>query len=144
MRTIKRKRELLPPWEMPSDPVKAVFWFTHWLVKVLVRFFWLPILGGVIYESIINGVIGGVVTFLVGLTVWGGLAVALVIFNFSAGVSQVFEEVNRIKRGVPPRRSSYFSAPEQTFAGDDLGGKIIEGTITDLDEERKKRRNGPP
>ncbi|MDQ2906433.1 MAG: hypothetical protein ABI456_14355 [Ktedonobacteraceae bacterium] len=144
MRTIKRKRELLPPWEMPSDPVKAVFWFTHWLVKVLVRLFWLPILGGVIYESIINGVIGGVVTFLVGLTVWAGLAVALVIFNFSTGVSQVFEEVNRIKRGVPPRRSPYFSAPEQTFAEDDLGGKIIEGTITDLDKERKKRRNGPP
>ena len=68
---------------MPIDPVKAVFWFFHWSLKVLVRFFWLPILGGIIYEGLINGFVGGIVTLLVGLGVWLGLAVVLFFFNVS-------------------------------------------------------------
>ena len=56
---------------MPSDPVKAVFWFMHWFLRVLVRFFYILILGAVIYESIINGVVGSIGTLLVGLGVWG-------------------------------------------------------------------------
>ena len=62
MNVMKRKRELIPRWDMPSDPVKAVFWFLHWSLKVLVRFFYVAVLVGVVWESILNGWIGGIVT----------------------------------------------------------------------------------
>jgi hypothetical protein len=117
---------------MPSDPVKAVFWFMHWFLRVLVRFFYILILGAVIYESIINGVVGSIGTLLVGLGVWGGLTALLLLFNFTSGVSRVVSEVNRVQRGYPPRQ------PFNNFTEPD--GPVVEGTVTDLDEERKKRR----
>ncbi len=134
MRHLRPKRELLPPWNMPSDPVKAVFWFMHWLLKVLVRFFYIPILAAVIYESIVNGLVGFFGTLLVGLFVWAGLALLLLLFNFSTGVSRVFVEVNRMQKGYPPR-SPFDNSTEQ-----DINGRVVEGTVTDLEEERRKRR----
>ncbi|HZR40208.1 MAG TPA: hypothetical protein VFB12_08840, partial [Ktedonobacteraceae bacterium] len=85
MRQVKRVRELIPPWNMPADPVKAVFWFMRWSLKVLVHFFWIPILGMVILETYLNwrvsgignGLVGGVVTLLVGIVVWAVLYVVL-------------------------------------------------------------------
>ena len=134
MRNLRPKRELLPPWNMPSDPVKAVFWFMHWLLKVLVCFFYIPILAAVIYESIVNGLVGFFGTLLVGLFVWAGLALLLLLFNFSTGVSRVFVEVNRMQKGYPPR-SPFDNSTEQ-----DINGRVVEGTVTDLEEERRKRR----
>ena len=134
MRHLRPKRELLPRWEMPADPVKAVFWFMHWLLRVLVRFFYVLILAAVIYESIINGVVGFFGTLLVGLFVWAGLALLLFIFNMSTGVGKAFNEVQRMQQGFPPRY------PYNEFKDQDAGGRVVEGTITDLDEERRKRR----
>ena len=137
MRNLKRKHELLPPWKMPSDPVKAVFWFMHWLLKVLVRFFWIPVLAGVTYESLINGVIGGVVTLLVGLGVWLGLAVVLFFFTVGTRISKTVADVGRMQQGFPPRRPP----PFHSFAEPDIDtSKVVEGTVTDLEEERRKRR----
>jgi len=119
---------------MPSDPVKAVIWFMHWLLRVLVRFFYIPILAAIIYESIVNGLIGFFGTLLVGLGVWTGLALVLFLFNVSTGVSRVFTEVNRMQRGYPPRN------PYDNFKEPDIDGRIVDGTVTDLDEERRKRR----
>jgi hypothetical protein len=134
LKNLRRKRELIPRWEMPSDPVKAVFWFMHWLLRVLVRFFYILILGAVIYESIINGIVGFIGTLLVGLGVWGLLALVLLVFNFSTGVSTVLSEMNRMQQGFPPR------GPFSNFTGRDKDDQIVEGTVTDLEEERKKRR----
>jgi hypothetical protein len=134
VRYLRPKRELLPRWEMPSDPVKAVFWFMHWLLRVLVRFFYILILAAVIYESIINGLVGLFGTLLVGIGVWVGLALLLFVFNLSTGVTKVFTEVNRMQRGSPPRY------PFDNFTEQDVDGKIVEGTVTDLEEERRKRR----
>jgi hypothetical protein len=134
LKNLRRKRELIPRWEMPSDPVKAVFWFMHWLLSVLVRFFYILILGAVIYESIINGIVGFIGTLLVGLGVWGLLALVLLVFNFSTGVSTVLSEMNRMQQGFPPR------TPFSNFTGPDKDERIVEGTVTDLEEERKKRR----
>jgi hypothetical protein len=119
---------------MPSDPVRAVFWFMHWLLRVLVRFFYIPILAAVIYESIVNGLVGFFGTLLVGLGVWVGLALLLFLFNVSTGVTKVFTEVNRMQRGYPPRY------PFNNFTEQDVDGRIVEGTVTDLEEERRKRR----
>ena len=134
MRYLRPKRELLPRWEMPADPVKAVFWFMHWFLRVLVRFFYILILAAVIYESIINGVVGFFGTLLVGLGVWAGLALLLFVFNLSTGVTKVFTEVHRMQRGYPP------GYPSDNFREQDVNGRIVEGTVTDLEEERRKRR----
>ena len=134
MRSIRPKRELIPRREMPADPVKAVFWFMHWLLRVLVRFFYIAVLAGVITESILNGIVGGVVTFLVGLGVWAGLAAILFLFNIGAGISKGVSEIGRMQQGFSSRSPFYGSAEPE------MQGKIVEGTITDLEEERRKRR----
>jgi len=131
MGVTKRKRELIPRWDMPTDPVKALFWFIHWSLKVLVRFFYLLVLVGVVWESILNGIVGGIVTLLVGLGVWAGLGVLLLLFNIGTTVSQ---GLSGMSRSFPPR------SPFENFVETHVHGKVVEGTITDLEEERKKRR----
>ncbi len=143
MRNIKPKRAILPPWNMPSDPVKAVWWFLHWLLKVLVRFFWIPIIGMVIYETylssrvsgITNGIVAGIITLLIGLVVWGALYAVLFALNVSTTISQTISDVSNMQRTFATRRPRYPFAeaePEER--------NVVEGTITDLEEERKKRR----
>jgi hypothetical protein len=132
---MKRSRNVIPAWEMPADPVKAVFWFFHWFLQVLVRFFWLLILAGVIYESLVNGVVGGVVTLLVGLGVWLGLIGTLFIFNVTKSISLTVADVNRVQQGFTKRRS--FNSFERSDVDD---SKVVEGSVTDLEEERKRRR----
>ena len=134
MGAIKRIRELIPRWDMPADPVKAVFWFMHWLLKVLVRFFYVAVLVGVIWESILNGIVGGVVTLLVGLGVWAGLAIVLLLFNIGTTISQGISEISRMQQGFPPR------SPFNNIDEPGMGDRIVEGTVTDLEEERRKRR----
>ncbi len=138
----KQVKELIPPWNMPSDPVKAVLWFLHWLLKVAVRFFWIPVLGMTIFEAwqnwtvggSVNGILAGVITLLVGIGVWAFLYVILQILNISSGISRVISEVNRMERGSASQRIFY------PFNSDEPEGQVVEGTITDLEEERKKRR----
>jgi len=143
VRNLKQKRELLPPWEMPSDPVKAVFWFLQWLLQVLVRFFYILILLAVIYEIYLNGRVGGVfnglvagaVTLFIGLIVWAGLGALLLFFRLTTGLSRGLSELNRMQQGFT-RRSPFsnnnFREPEE--------GRVVEGSVTDLEEERRKRR----
>src|SRR5579872_3239227 len=89
VRNLRPRRELIPRWDMPSDPVKAVYWFLHWCLRVLVRFFFLLILGAVVYESIVNGVVGFAGTLLVGFAVWLALAALLLFVNITTGVSRL-------------------------------------------------------
>jgi hypothetical protein len=135
MSNMKPSRKVIPAWEMPTDPVKAVFWFIHWSLQVLARFFWLLILAGVIYESLVNGIVGGVVTLLVGVGVWLGLAGTLFIFNVTRRISQTVADVNRMQQSFTVRRP--FNSFERSDVDD---SKIVEGSVTDLEEERKKRR----
>ena len=135
MRNLKYKKRLIPPWNMPSDPVKAVFWFVHWSLRVLLRFFWILILAGVAYEGYLNGLVGGIVTLLVGLGLWLGLGIILFVFDISTNISRTFSEVNRMQQNFPPRRP-FNPLSESEFDK----SKIVEGTVTDLEEERRKRR----
>ena len=132
---LRRRNTLLPAWNMPSDPVKAVFWFTHWSLKVLVRYFWILIIAGVVTEGIMNGIVGGGFTLLIGLAVWGGMAILLSIFNVFSGVARAVSEINDLRQGFTP--SGSFDRPA---ASDVDTSKVVEGTITDLEKERKKRR----
>jgi hypothetical protein len=143
VRNLKHKHELLPPWDMPSDPVKAVFWFLQWFLQVLVRFFYIPILLVVIYEIYLNGRVGGVfnglvagaVTLVIGLIVWAGLAGLLLFFRITIGLSHGLSELNRMQQGFT--RRSPFSNRGYTEPGE---GRVVEGSVTDLEEERRKRR----
>jgi hypothetical protein len=127
---------------MPSDPVKAVLWFLHWFLKVLVRFFWLPILIMVIYITYANwslggawnGIISGVITLFVGIGLWALLYGILLLVNIASSISRTITEVTRLQQDLTSQRSSYFfNEPEQE-------GQVVEGTITDLEQERRKRR----
>jgi predicted lipid-binding transport protein (Tim44 family) len=128
---------------MPSDPVKAVVWFVHWSLKVVVRFCWIPIIVMVAYETYINGAVGGIfngfvegiITLLVGLGVWALLYVLLLCLDISTGISRVISEVGRMQRPTSSRN------PFRPFADAGPESTIVEGTITDLEEERKKRRS---
>ncbi len=143
-------RNLIPPWRMPSDPVKAVWWFVHWLLQVLVHFFWIPILGMVIYESVSNwradgasnwllyaawnGISSGVITLLVGLIVWAILYALLIFANIGANVARVVNELNQFQQKFSnhvPYSSSY---------SDDVDSKVVEGTISEIEEEPRKQK----
>jgi hypothetical protein len=130
---VKQKWRWLPPWNMPADPVRAVFWFMRWLLQVLVRYFYILVLVGVVYETYLNGIVGLAGTLLVGLLIWAGLAVLLVVINITSGVSRVYSEMSRLGRN-----SAGFSyvAPEP-----EKEENVVEGSIImDLEEERKRRR----
>lgn len=125
---------------MPSDPVKALSWFMLWLLRVLVSFFWLPIITMVIIETLLNwssgalsGIVAAVVTLLVGLSIWLVLYVVTLFLNVGTAVSQIISDVNRVQHGFSTR------TPPRPF-NDEGEGNIIEGTITDLEQERRKRR----
>ncbi len=137
----RRKRNLIPPWQMPSDPVKAVFWFMFWFLRLLVNFFWLPIIAMVIIEVVLNwiggvpgAIVAGIVTLLVGLVIWAALYGVTFFLNVGTTVSRVLSDVNSIQKNFSARSSLYpfsDSVPEEN---------VVEGTITDLEEERRKRR----
>lgn len=133
---MRPKWKWLPPWEMPPDPVQAVFWFLHWFLRVLVRYFYVLILVGVAYETYLNGLVGFAGTLLVGLLVWAGLAVLLTLVNFTSGVSRVYSEINRLSRNPPGFSNFSYTSPES-----EKEENVVEGSIiTDLGEERRKRR----
>ena len=72
---------------------------------------------------------------LVGLGVWAGLSALLLFVNVATGVSRVVSDVGRMQKGYPPH-SQFFNSTEPG----EPEGPIVEGTVTDLDEERRKRR----
>ena len=148
MKRYKRWRELIPAWDMPSDPVKAVWWFLHWLLKVLVNFFWLPIVGMIIYEVIINGRVGGVfngvvsgiVTLLIGLVVWGVLYLLMAAIRVGTGISHVVGDIKRVQQQQNDFLHQNYEQPMRNSRSR-REERVVEGSITDLDEERQKRRS---
>jgi len=119
---------------MPSDPVKAIWWFMHWLLKVLVYFFWIPILGMVTYQTVSNwrlhgGISSGVITLLIGLIVWAILYVLLIFANIGANVVRIVNELKQFQQ----KFSDHMSRP--TSYSDDGKAKVVEGTISEIKKE---------
>ncbi|GHO84519.1 hypothetical protein [Dictyobacter formicarum] len=147
MNKIKSFRFKVPSWNMPSDPVKAVWWFLYWLLQLFVQFFWIPIILMMIYETYSNGVVGGVFngivsgvfTLFVGLIVWAALYGALIVIKVSTGISQAVSEMKRMQQ----QQADFLRQAYSPLMGNNRAereGRVVEGTITDLDEERQKRR----
>lgn len=135
---MKLKWKWLPAWNMPSDPVSAVFWFLHWLLQVLVRYFAVLILAGVAYETYLNGFVGLIGTLLVGVIVWACLALLLAFANVTSRLSTVYSEVSRLQNNANLSGFSDFTARPTRPAEEE---NVVEGSIiTDLGEERKRRR----
>ena len=96
---------------------------------------------GVTYESLINGIVGGIVTLLVGLGFWLGIGVVLFFFNIGTSISHTVEEVGRMQQGFTARRPNFPNFSPYTEREPDIDkNRVVEGTVTDLEEERKKRR----
>jgi hypothetical protein len=132
---VKPKWKWLPPWDMPSDPVKAVSWFLHWFLQVLVRYFYVLIVAGIAYETFLNGIVGLIGTLLVGLVVWAILVGVLAVLNFTTSVSQAFSEVSRLSQNPFGNANPPFASRAKEEEN------VVEGSIiTDLEEERRKRR----
>jgi uncharacterized membrane protein len=143
VRRNKRLQHLFPAWNMPSDPVKALWWFMNWLLKVLVRFFWIPVLVMVVYETVsnwrvagpFNGIVGGIITLLVGAFVWAVLYGLSFVVNIGSSVSRIMSDMNDLQQQSTIYRRPFSQG--RTVGNED---NVVEGTITDLDEERQKRR----
>ena len=138
---MKPKWKWLPPWDMPSDPVKAVSWFLHWFLQVLVRYFYVLIVAGVAYETFLNGIVGLIGTLLVGLVVWAILVGVLAVLNFTTSVSQAFSEVSRLSQNPFGSFNSFGNTNPPFASRVKEEENVVEGSIiTDLEEERRKRR----
>ena len=141
MSKVMLKQKLFPHWEMPSDPVKAVWWFMHWLLKVLVRFFWLPIIVMVVYEVIANARVGsigdaliyGLLTLVIGAGIWVVLYIVLQLVNLWVRISQAISDANQVQQNM---FNSTFSYP---YIRSDIDGKIVEGSITEIKNEEQKQ-----
>ena len=138
---ITPKQKLFPLWEMPSDPVKAVWWFMHWLLQVLVRFFWLPIIVMVAYEIIANARVGsigdalvyGLLTLVIGAGIWGVLYIVLQLVNIWVKISQAIADANQVQQNM----FSSFSYPYMRTDADD---KVVEGSIEEIKNEEQEQR----
>jgi len=128
---------------MPSDPVKAVFWFMFWLLRLLVSFFWLPILVMVVIETFLNwssaggvlsAIVAGFITLLIGLAIWAVLYGVVIFLNISTSVSRLISDMNSIQKSFSAR------SPLYPLNDSESEQNVVEGTITDLEEERRKRR----
>lgn len=140
MSKITPKQKLFPRWEMPSDPVKAVWWFMHWLLKVLVRFFWLPIIVMVVYEAVGNGRIdnamsalfSGAITLLIGLVIWVVLYIVLQLVNLWVRISQAISDADQVQQNM-------FSSFSYPYMRDDVNSKVVEGSIEEIENEEQKQ-----
>ncbi len=145
MRNIKRFRDLIPPWQMPADPVQAVWWFLHWLLQLLTRIFWLPVIGMVLYETVNNwritgpwnGITSGIITLGVGLLVWAVLYVVLFTVNVVTRVSRVFSTVNQFQQTY---RNYSSSNPFSSFSRSTEEPNVVEGSVSDVEEPPQQQQ----
>lgn len=149
MSKIAPKPKLFPPWNMPSDPVKAVWWFMHWSLQVAVRYFWLPIALMIVYEGVANtltdgignGLIVGIVTLGIGLVVWAVLYGALRIVNVWMKITQTISDAQAMRQGMfqgpfgqPFGDISSFDNHERDS---NINGKVVEGSISEVDKDKE-------
>ncbi|MBE3558985.1 MAG: hypothetical protein IMW89_07130 [Ktedonobacteraceae bacterium] len=140
----RTRRTLLPAWDMPSDPVKAVWWFMHWSLKVLVRYFWVPLIvmvviitaSNAVSYGIVSGLTGAVFTALVGLIVWAVLSAVLRVVNTLTGISQVISDAQQMQQNLYGRYESPFASPAEEEHN------VVEGSIIEVQENSKNGKNG--
>ena len=140
---VRHLKELIPAWNMPADPVKAVWWFMHWLLKVLVHFFWVLILLMSILETSLNwntsgflsGLVSGLITLLIGLVIWGVLYILLAVANLVSSIFHIVSNIKQIQnsytntRGFP---NPFMYTDTSNFKSD---SKVVDSTVIEIEEE---------
>ena len=140
---VKRLKQLIPPWNMPADPVKAVWWFMHWLLIALVHFFWIPILAMVVFETSLNwntsgflsGLVSGIITLLIGLVIWGLLSGLLAAVNLIAGVSHIISDVKRFQNSYTHTRGTPYPFMRTDTSNFKSNPKVVDSTAIEIEEE---------
>jgi ABC-type multidrug transport system fused ATPase/permease subunit len=139
-----RIKQAIPTWNKPADdPVKAVLWFMHWLLKVLVHFFWIPMLVMSLFETLLNwntsgflsGLVSGMTTLLLGLVIWGLLYAILYMINLVENIVRIMSDVKQFQK-----RYDYTLGAFRPFIHTDPSNfksdpKIIESTVIKIEEE---------
>ena len=131
---------------MPDDPVKAVWWFLYWLLQLLVNFFWFPVIGMTIYETLLNwnisgissGILSGLITLLVGLSLWIFLYVLRRGIALGIRVSQVLTGVNQFQNNLYRSPIHPFVSMNDENNHRSTGAtssKVVEGSIVKIEEE---------
>jgi hypothetical protein len=145
---------------MPAGRKQATFWFLQWLLKLVVNFFWLPILAVVIYtvyEIIVSHGSGatisnGIVTLLWWLVSWGMLYGVVRIVGLFTGLYRIYSSVANMQKqqdellrqfGSPfmdmgaDMDSMYMNDIDSTMGHTSQrpSGRIIDGTITEIHED---------
>jgi hypothetical protein len=150
--TLKRLRRLIPPWEMPSDPVKAIWWFLHWLLKIVVNFFWFPVLVLVVYETYLNmvahgvgsGIVSGLVSLLIGLVLWAVLYGLLLLVNIITGITHVLSDVKNMQQQqnefLRQSSGSPFDDLDTEYGRRQKHERVVEGSITEIDNGKYEHR----
>jgi len=140
---VKRLKQLIPPWNMPADPVKAVWWFMHWLLITLVHFFWVPVLAMVVFETSLNwntsgflsGLVSGIITLLIGLVIWCLLSGFLAVVNLVAGVSHIISDVKRFQNSYTYTRGTPYPFMRTDTSNFKSNSKVVDSTAIEIEEE---------
>ncbi|MBO0780023.1 MAG: hypothetical protein J2P37_14465 [Ktedonobacteraceae bacterium] len=134
-----KQRQWFPAWEMPSDPVKAVWWFLRWLLMIVVRYCWLLIIIAMLLVAYTNGISYGIgsaivsalVTLLVGLVVWGVLTVVLQVVNVWVNIARAVGDAQRMQEAMFERYSSPYGEREDN---------VVDSTIVEMPEEEQQQQ----
>lgn len=140
---IRHLKELVPAWNMPADPVKAVWWFMHWLLKVLVHFFWVLILLMSTFETSLNwsasgflsGLVSGLITLIIGLVIWGLLYILLAVANLVAGISHIVSGVKQFQNSYAYTRGFLYPFMHTDTSNFKSDPKVVDSTAIEIEEE---------
>ncbi|PZW36209.1 hypothetical protein EI42_00381 [Thermosporothrix hazakensis] len=148
MKFLKRLKDLIPPWQMPSEPRKAIGWFLQWLFTLIVHFFWIPLAVYVVYQTYsvwitqnpFLGILSGIIAIFGGLVFWALLYGLLLVLNMVTGISRVISDVNRMQEQLYSQQTPFNSLFGNMRNPADMG-RVVEGEVVE-DEYTNNRR--PP
>ena len=131
---------------MPAERKQAVLWSLQWLLKLVVNFFWLPILAVVIYtvytasinSGIGTGMFNGMITLLWGIVFWvilyGVMSIVSILFRIFRFVSDV--------RKIQEQQDDLLSQFNSPFM--DMGTSMDSIYMDDMDSAMGRTEQRPP
>lgn len=84
--------------------------------------------------GVLSAIVAGFITLLIGLAIWAVLYGVVIFLNISTSVSRLISDMNSIQKSFSAR------SPLYPLNDSESEQNVVEGTITDLEEERRKRR----
>ncbi len=115
----------------------------HWLLKILVHFFWVPILVMSLFETSLNwntsgflsGLVSGVTTLLIGLVIWGLLYAVLALINIIASIYRIISSAKQFYKNYTYTSSTFHPLVYTDSSNFKSDPKIIDSTAIEIEEE---------